>query len=150
MWNEFKKFIMRGNVIDLAVGVIVGAAFNKIVTSLVNDVIMPPIGLLVGKVDFKDLYINLSGKSYSNFEAAKADSAPTINIGVFINNVLDFLIVAFVIFIVIRQLNRFKKKEDAPSDDRKDCPYCRSKVDKLAVRCPHCTSHLTEVPLNSH
>lgn len=142
MWNEFKKFAMRGNVIDLAVGVIIGAAFSKIVTSLVNDIIMPPIGLIFGDVDFSNLYINLSGTKYSSFAAAKEAGAATLNYGVFLNNVLDFLIVAFTIFIVIKQLNRFKKKEEPAPITTKECEYCLSEISIKATRCPHCTSEL--------
>lgn len=145
--REFRTFIMRGNVVDLAVGVIIGAAFNKIVTSLVNDVIMPPIGLLLGKADFSNLFINLSDKHYSSLVEAKAAGAPTINYGQFINNVLDFLIVAFVIFVVIKQINRFRreeKQEEKAEDPTKECPYCFSEIAVKATRCPKCTSILNE------
>jgi large conductance mechanosensitive channel len=145
--QEFKKFIMRGSVVDLAVGVIIGAAFNKIVTSLVNDVIMPPIGLLLGKVDFSSLFINLSDPHYNSLAEAKAAGAPTINYGQFINNVLDFLIVAFVIFVVIKQINRFRRdeeREEKAEDPTKECPYCLSKIAVKATRCPKCTSMLNE------
>lgn len=145
--QEFKKFIMRGSVVDLTVGVIIGAAFNKIVTSLVNDVIMPPIGLLLGKVDFSSLFINLSDTHYNSLAEAKAAGAPTINYGQFINNVLDFLIVAFVIFVVIKQINHFRrneKREEKAEDPTKECPYCLSKIDVKATRCPKCTSMLNE------
>ncbi len=116
MFQEFKAFAMRGNVVDMAVGIIIGAAFGKIVSSLVNDIVMPPIGLLLGGVDFSEIFINLSGGDYASLEAAKAAGAATVNIGVFVNTVLDFLIVAFAIFIVIKQMNRLKKKEaEAPA-----------------------------------
>ena len=147
MWKEFREFAMRGSVVDLAIGVIIGAAFGKIVTSMVNDIIMPPIGLLLGNVDFSDLYINLSGQDYPSLEAAKAAGAATINYGAFINNVLDFLIVAFVIFFVVRQMNRLKRKEEtkeAPPEapTTKHCPYCVSSIPVQATRCPNCTSDL--------
>jgi large conductance mechanosensitive channel len=144
MFKEFKEFAMRGNVLDMAVGIIIGAAFGKIVSSLVNDVIMPPIGLLLGKVDFSSLFVNLSGTPYDSLAAAKAAGAATINYGIFLNTVLDFLIVAFVIFMLIRQMNRMKRKQEAPPavPTTKDCPFCLSAVPIKAVRCPHCTSEL--------
>lgn len=135
--KEFRGFVSRGNVVDLAVGVIIGAAFGKIVTSLVSDVIMPPIGLLLGHVDFSGLYVNLSDKPYDSLSAAKAAGAPTINYGLFINNVIDFVIVAFVIFLMIKQVNRFIAK---PAPATKDCPRCLSAINIKATRCPHCTS----------
>lgn len=120
MLKEFREFAMRGNVVDMAVGIIIGAAFGKIITSLVNDVVMPPIGLLLGKVDFSQLFVNLSGKDYASLEAAQAAGAPTINYGMFINNVLDFLIVAFAIFLVIRGMNKLKRKaEKKPEEEPK-------------------------------
>lgn len=144
MWKEFREFAMKGNVIDLAVGIIIGAAFGKIVTSLVNDVIMPPIGLLLGKVDFSSLYINLSGQEFATLKEAVDAGAPIIQYGAFINNVIDFLIVAFVIFLVVKQINRLKKEEPAAEPDKKDCPYCKSEVAISATRCPFCTSELEE------
>ncbi|MGM9926854.1 MAG: large conductance mechanosensitive channel protein MscL [Bacillus sp. (in: firmicutes)] len=144
MWKEFRQFIERGNVLDLAVGVIIGSAFGKIITSLVEDVIMPPIGLIIGKVDFTDLYINLSGKEYESLAAAKAAGAATINYGLFINNVINFLIIAFCIFIVVRQVNKLsRKKEDAPVTT-KECPECLSSIPINAKRCPACTSYLEQ------
>lgn len=143
MWKDFKKFALKGNVIDLAVGVIIGAAFGKIVTSLVNDIIMPPIGLLLGNVDFSELYINLGSKHYASLAQAKAAGAPTINYGLFLNNILDFLIVAFTIFLVVKQFERFKKKEEAVETE-KTCKYCYTKIPIEATRCPHCTSVLDE------
>jgi len=141
--KEFKEFIMRGNVLDLAVAVIIGAAFGKIISSLVNDVLMPPIGLLLGKVDFSGLFIDLSGKGYDSLTAAKAAHAATINYGLFLNAVVDFLIVAFVIFLVIRQVNRFTaKKEAPPAPPEEKCPFCLTAVPTGAKRCPHCTSML--------
>lgn len=144
MLKEFKEFAMRGNVVDMAVGIIIGAAFGKIVSSLVADVIMPPIGLLMGSVDFSDLFINLSGQDYASLAAAKEAGAPTINIGVFINTVLDFVIVAFAIFLLIRAINRLKRKEEAApaAPTTKDCPFCLSSVPIKATKCGHCTSEL--------
>jgi large conductance mechanosensitive channel len=141
MLKEFKEFAMRGNVLDMAVGIIIGAAFGKIITSLVNDLLMPPIGLLLGKVDFSNLFIDLSGQSHPTLAAAKAAGAATVNYGLFINTVLDFMIVALAIFLLIRQINRFARQpEGAPTT--KDCPYCVSKIAIKAVRCPQCTAEL--------
>jgi large conductance mechanosensitive channel len=142
MFKEFKEFAMRGNVLDMAVGIIIGAAFGKIVSSLVEDVLMPPIGLLLGKVDFSSLFINLSGQSYPSLEAAKAAGAATLNYGIFINAIINFLIVAFAIFLLIKQVNRFTaKKEEAPAaPSTKDCPRCLSQIPIKASRCAHCTS----------
>jgi len=144
MLKEFKEFAMRGNVLDMAVGIIIGAAFGKIVSSFVNDVIMPPIGLLVGNVDFSNLFINLSGQSYASLAAAKAAGAPVVAIGVFLNSVFDFLIVAFVIFLLIRQVNRMKRQTEVPAvaPITRDCPFCWSSIPMKATRCPHCTSEL--------
>ncbi|HXR86446.1 MAG TPA: large-conductance mechanosensitive channel protein MscL [Stellaceae bacterium] len=143
MWKEFRDFAMRGNVIDLAIGVIIGAAFGKIVTSLVNDVLMPPLGLLLGKVDFSSLFINLSSTHYNSLAEAKAAGAATLNYGVFINNIIDFVLVAFAVFLLVKQVNRFMPKpaEPAPAD-AKECDYCKSSIPKAATRCPHCTSQL--------
>ena len=144
--DEFKSFIMRGNVVDMAVGVIIGAAFGKIITSLVNDMLMPPIGLLLGKVDFAGLFINLSGKTFPSLTAAQAAGAPTLNYGVFLNNMINFLIVAFVIFLVVKQVNHLQKlgaKPVAPSvPTTKECSFCFSTIPIKAVRCAHCTSEL--------
>ena len=145
MLKEFKEFAMRGNVIDMAVGIIIGAAFGGIVQSLVNDVIMPPIGLLMGGVDFSDLFINLTGGEYASLAAAKEAGAATINIGVFINTVLNFLIVAFAIFLLIRAINELKrneKKAPEPAPTTKSCPECLSTIPIAAKRCAHCTSPL--------
>lgn len=139
---EFKEFIMQGNVLDRAVGIIIGVAFGKIITSLVNDVLMPPIGLLLGHVNFKDLYINLSGKTYPSLEVAASAGAPTINYGIFLNTVLDFLIVAFIIFMLIRVFNKLKRQPTLKEPMTKDCPYCFSKIPLKATRCPSCTSAL--------
>ena len=128
MLKEFKEFAMRGNVLDMAVGIIIGAAFGKIVTSFVGDILIPPIGLILGKVDFSGLFLNLSGKSYSTLADAKAAGAATLNYGLFINTVIDFLIVAFVIFLLVRQVNRWKTPAPAPAPATKDCPYCFSAI----------------------
>jgi large conductance mechanosensitive channel len=141
MLKEFKEFAMRGNVIDMAVGIIIGAAFGRIVTSLVNDIIMPPIGLILGEVDFSSLFINLTGASYASLQQAKAAGAATINYGLFLNAVLDFLIVAFVLFLLVRQINRLKR-QPAAAPTSKECPYCLSSIPLKATRCPHCTSQL--------
>lgn len=144
MLQEFKEFTMRGNVLDMAIGVIIGAAFGKIITSFVNDILMPPIGLLVGRVDFTNLFVNLSGQPYGSLEEAQAAGAATINYGLFLNTVLDFIIVAFVIFLLIRQVNRLKREPEAlPAEPTtKECPYCLSTIPIKATRCPHCTSEL--------
>jgi len=144
MLKEFKEFTMRGNVLDMAIGVIIGAAFGKIITSFVNDILMPPIGLLLGRVDFSNLFINLSGQPYATLEAAEAAGAATINYGLFLNTVLDFIIVAFVIFLLIRQVNRMKREPEAPPAEptTKECPYCLSTVPLKATRCPQCTSEI--------
>jgi large conductance mechanosensitive channel len=144
MLAEFKKFVMRGNVLDLAVGVIIGVAFGKIVTSLVNDIIMPPIGLILGNVDFANLYINLSGGSYESLKAAKDAGAATINYGLFLNAVIEFLIVALVVFLLVRALNKLIAPPPAPAPaPTKECPYCLTAVPVKATRCPACTSELT-------
>jgi large conductance mechanosensitive channel len=142
MIKEFKEFIQKGNVLDMAVGFIMGAAFGKIVTSLINDVLMPPLGLLLGKVNFSDLYLNLSGKPFENLAAAKAAGAATINYGGFLNTVLEFLIVALAVFMLVKWINAFRKKPAAAAPTTKACPYCLSAVPLQAVRCPHCTSEL--------
>ena len=144
MLKDFKEFILRGNVIDLAIGFIVGAAFGKIVSSLVSDVLMPPIGLILGNIDFSNLFINLSGADYSSLKAAKDAGAATINYGLFINTLIDFLIIAFVLFIVIKFINRAHRKqaEVVAPPSTKDCPYCFSAISLKAIRCPHCTSEL--------
>ena len=142
MFKEFKAFIMRGNVLDLAIAVIIGTAFGKIVSSLVNDVLMPPIGLLLGKMDFSSLFVNLSGKDYSSLASAKAAGAATINYGLFLNTVIDFVIVALVIFLVIRAANQLQRPKPAPAPATKECPYCFSNIPIKATRCPACTSEL--------
>jgi large conductance mechanosensitive channel len=143
MLKEFKEFAMRGNVIDLAVGVIIGAAFGKIVSSLVSDIIMPPIGLLLKHVNFSELFIALDGGHYKTLKDAQGAGAPTINYGNFLNNVIDFLIVAFCIFIVVRQINRWTEKpEPAAAPTTKECPQCAMVIPIKAKRCPQCTSQL--------
>jgi large conductance mechanosensitive channel len=140
MLKEFKEFAMRGNVMDLAVGIVIGAAFGRIITSLVNDILMPPIGRLLGKVNFSDLFLNISGQSYPTLAAAKAAGAATINYGLFLNTVIDFVIVAFAIFLVVRQMNRWSNPAPAPAT--KDCPYCFTAIPLPATRCPNCTSEI--------
>ncbi len=142
MLKEFKEFAMKGNVLDLAVGFILGAAFGKIVTSLVSDLIMPPIGLILGKVDFSNLFLNLSGKSYASLAEAKAAGAPTLNYGIFLNNVVDFIIVAFAVFLLVRMVNRWNKPAPAAAPSTKECPYCASTIPLKATRCPNCTSEI--------
>jgi large conductance mechanosensitive channel len=144
MLKEFREFAMRGNVVDLAVGVIIGAAFGKIVSSLVNDVIMPPLGVVLGSVDFSNLFVNLSGKPVQSIAEAKQAGVPTLNYGLFINNVLDFVIVALAVFLLVRQVNRLKSWQHANSKEptTKPCPYCLSTIAYKATRCPNCTSQL--------
>ncbi|NMC11267.1 MAG: large conductance mechanosensitive channel protein MscL [Chloroflexi bacterium] len=143
MFKEFKEFIMRGNVLDLAVAVIIGGAFGKIITSFVNDIFMPPIGLLLGKVDFSNLFINLSGTPYKSLAEAQTAGAPTLNYGLFLNTVVDFLIVAFVIFLIVRTANRLQKAKETPTEPTtKECPFCTSTISVKATRCPNCTSQL--------
>jgi len=142
MISEFKKFIMRGNVMDLAIGVIIGAAFGKIVTSLVNDIFMPVIGLGLGAVDFSNRFVSLNGKAYDTLAAAKADKAPTLNYGLFINTIIEFLIIAFVIFLIVKQVNRLMPAPPPPPASTKDCPQCCTAIPLAAKRCPACTSTL--------
>lgn len=143
MLKEFREFAIRGNVLDMAVGIILGAAFGTIVSSLVKDVLMPPLGLLVGGIDFSNLFINLSGTHYASLAEATAAGAPTINYGVFINAVISFVLVAFAVFLVVRSFNRFRKKQEAPAPATKECPYCISMIPVRAQRCPNCTSELS-------
>jgi large conductance mechanosensitive channel len=144
MWREFREFAMRGNMVDLAVGLIIGAAFGKIITSLVNDITMPPIGLVLGRVDFSNLFLNFSGQPYASLAEAKAAGAPTINYGVFLNTVVDFVIVAFAIFLLVRFINRLSRQlyvvPTAPMTQ--ECPFCVSSISLRATRCPQCTSTL--------
>lgn len=141
MLSDFKEFAMRGNVVDLAVGFVMGAAFGKITTSLVNDVIMPPIGSVLGKVDFSSLYVNLSEKTFPSLAAARTAGAPIVAYGSFVNTIIDFVIVAFAMFILVRQMNRLVSPAPAAPTD-KDCPYCLSKIPLAATKCAHCTSEL--------
>jgi large conductance mechanosensitive channel len=143
MLKEFKEFVMRGNVIDLAIGVIIGVAFGAVVSSLVSDVIMPPIGLVMGGMDFKDLFVVLNGQTYPNLDTAKKAGAPVIAYGNFINTIINFIIVAFAVFLLVRQVNRLKKPVPAPAaPSMKDCPYCAMSIPAKATRCPLCTSEL--------
>jgi len=143
MLKEFKEFAMRGNVLDMAIGIIMGGAFGSIVTSLVNDIIMPPIGLLLGKINFASLFIDLSGKGYATLADAKAAGAPTLNYGAFINTIIDFVIVAFVVFLMVRSINQLTKKPEAPvAPTTKECPHCCTTIPIKATRCPNCTSEL--------
>jgi large conductance mechanosensitive channel len=142
MMKDFRNFAFKGNIIDLAVGVIIGAAFGKVITSIVNDLIMPFLGLIIGSVNFANLYISLNGKEYVDFKAAVADNAPILYYGKFMSTFLDFIIVAFVIFFVIRQLARFKKKAEAVPANTKECPKCLSEIPLKASRCKYCTSEV--------
>ena len=144
MFREFREFAMRGNVVDLAVGIIIGAAFGKIVTSLVNDIIMPPLGLVLGRVDFSNLFINLSGQPFASLAETKVAGAPTINYGVFLNTVMDFVIVAFAIFLLVRFINRLSRQLEATpaAPATRECPFCLSSIPLRATRCPQCTSTL--------
>ena len=142
MLKEFREFAMKGNVLDMAIGVIIGGAFGKIVSSLVSDVLMPPLGLMMGKVDFSSLFLNLSGTPQPSLAAAKGAGAPTVNYGVFLQTVFDFIIIAFVIFILVKQVNRFKKAPPAGPSTTKDCPQCLSTIPIKATKCAHCTSNV--------
>ncbi len=146
MWKEFRDFAIRGNVIDLAIGIVIGAAFGKIVTSFVSDVLMPPLGLLLGRVDFSNLFINLSSQHYQTLAEAKQAGAATLNYGLFINTIIDFVIVAFAIFLLVQQVNRLTRREKAvEAPTTKSCPYCATQIPLPATRCPNCTSSLAEV-----
>ena len=140
MFSEFRKFIARGNVLDLAIGVIIGAAFGKIVTSMVNDILMPVIGLAIGKVDFSNLFVSLNGQHYDTLADAKKAAAPTLNFGLFLNTVIEFLIIAFVIFLIVKQVNRLMKPPEAAPVTTKACPECCTAIPLAAKRCPACTS----------
>jgi large conductance mechanosensitive channel len=149
MWNEFKKFALKGSMIDLAIGVIIGGAVGKVITSLVNDILMPPIGLLLGRVNFASLYINLSRTRYPTFEAAQAAGAPTINVGLFLGALIDFFLISLVIFIMVKAMNKLREMAEKrivvapPTPTTKVCPFCKSEIPIDAIRCPHCTSELT-------
>jgi large conductance mechanosensitive channel len=143
MLKDFRAFVMRGNVVDLAVAVVIGAAFGAIVTSFVKDLLMPPIGLALGGVNFDDLFVTLSGARYPSLAAAKAAGAPTLNYGVFINTIINFLIVAFAVFLLVRQIDRLRATPTPPSPSTKECPHCAMAIPLRAVRCPQCTSALT-------
>ncbi|MDE2167140.1 MAG: large conductance mechanosensitive channel protein MscL [Alphaproteobacteria bacterium] len=146
MLKEFRDFAMRGNVIDLAIGIIIGSAFGKTVNSLVNDVLMPPIGLLLGRVDFSSLFVSLSGQHYESIAQAKAAGAATLNYGEFVNTIVNFVIVAFAVFLLVKQINKLTAKfgpdQAPPSPSTKECPYCISTISIKASRCPHCTATL--------
>ncbi|MBI3976007.1 MAG: large conductance mechanosensitive channel protein MscL [Armatimonadetes bacterium] len=144
MLKEFKEFALRGNLLDLAIGLILGTAFGKIVTSFVNDILMPPVGLLLGRVNFTNLFVNLTRRDYPTLAAAREAGAATINYGIFLNAILDFVIVAFVIFLLIRQVNRLRRRGETPSTS-KECPYCFTVIPIKANRCPNCTSALPAV-----
>lgn len=144
MLREFKEFAVKGNVIDLAIGVIIGGAFGKIVSSLVNDVIMPIVGGLIGNIDFTNFFISLDGNNYSTLQQAKDAGVATLNYGVFLNTVIEFLIISFSLFIVIKQINRFKRKEEPAPITTKKCKYCYSEIPMEATRCPNCTSVLED------
>lgn len=143
MLKEFREFAMRGNMLDLAIGVILGAAFGAIVASLVSDVLMPPIGLLLGGMDFKDFFIALDGKTYESLAKAKEAAAPVLAYGLFLNTVINFVIVAFVIFLIIKQVNRFKRAEAPAAVTTRDCPFCLTAIPLKATRCAHCTSEVS-------
>jgi large conductance mechanosensitive channel len=142
MLKEFKEFAVKGNVVDMAVGIIIGTAFGKIVTSLVTDVVMPPIGLILNNVDFSNLYLNLSGTDYASLAEAQVAGAPTINYGLFLNASINFIIIAFVVFLLIKQINRLKRNDSKDEAKTVKCPYCFSMISKKATRCPSCTSKL--------
>ncbi len=141
MWKDFKEFALKGSLIDLAIGVIIGTQFNNVVQSLVKDIIMPPFGLIINRVNFTELFIALNGNKYPNLAAAQAAGAPTINIGVFINTIITFLIVAFALFLLVKQINRMRR-QPAKETNTKLCPYCLSTIPLKATRCPQCTSDL--------
>lgn len=144
MVKEFREFILRGNVIDLAIGVVIGAAFSAIVTSLVNDIIMPPIGMITGGVNFADLFLALDGKDYDSLAVAQEAGAPTLNYGLFVMTIINFIIIALVIFLVVKGFNRIRREqeEEAAEPDTQACPYCLTDIPVKASRCPNCTSQL--------
>jgi large conductance mechanosensitive channel len=142
MLKEFKEFAMKGNVLDMAVGIIIGAAFGKIISSFVADILMPPLGLLLGKVDFTNLFITLSGGSFATLDAAKKAGAVTLNYGIFVNTCIDFLLVALAVFLLVKQVNRMRVPAPAPAVTTKECPFCASAIPLKAKRCPQCTSEI--------
>ena len=144
MFKEFKEFAVKGSMIDLAVGIIIGAAFSGVVNSLVNDIIMPPIGMLLGSVDFSNLFLTLSGQSFNTLAEAKAGGAVTMNYGLFVNTLINFLIVALAVFLLVKQVNAFKRKPVPAAPTEKVCPYCKTNINIEAVRCPNCTSELKQ------
>lgn len=145
MLKEFKEFALRGSVLDMAIGIILGVAFGKIITSFVEDILMPPLGLLIGKVDFSNLFFSLTGRHFDSVAAAKAAGAPTLNYGMFVNNVLNFLLIAFAIFLLIRQVNRFKRQAPASAPSMRECPYCCASIPLKASRCSSCTSEVPKI-----
>jgi large conductance mechanosensitive channel len=144
MFKEFKEFAMKGNVLDMAVGIIIGAAFGKIITSFVGDILMPPISRLLGNIDFSSLFIDLSGQNFPTLKAAKDAGAATLNYGIFINTIIDFILVAFAVFLLVKQVNRMKRKPAPADPTTKSCPYCISSIPLAASRCPSCTSQLKD------
>jgi len=145
--KKFRDFAIKGNVVDMAIGIVIGAAFGKIATSLVTDIIMPPVGLLLGKVDFNSLFVPLDGKTYASLDAAKKAGAATFNYGAFINTVLDFVIVAFAMFLIVQWYQTMAERFEEPvtvAPQTRDCPYCVSQIPLAATRCPHCTSQLDQ------
>ena len=142
MWKEFREFAIKGNAVDLAVGVMIGAAFGAVVTSLVNDVIMPPVGKLLGGVDFSNFFLVLGPGQFASLKAAKEAGTATLNYGVFINTLINFLIIAFILFLIVRTMNRMRRAEPAPSPTTKACPQCTMQIPLKAARCPHCTSNV--------
>jgi large conductance mechanosensitive channel len=142
MLKEFKEFAMKGNVLDMAVGIIIGAAFGKIISSFVADILMPPLGLLLGKVDFTNLFVTLSGGSFATLDAAKKAGAVTLNYGIFVNTCIDFLLVALAVFLLVKQVNRMRVPAPAPAVTTKECPFCASAIPLKAKRCPQCTSEI--------
>jgi large conductance mechanosensitive channel len=146
MLKEFKEFALRGNVMDMAIGIILGVAFGRIISSFVEDILMPPLGLALGKVDFSNLFVSLTGQHFDTLAAAKAAGVPTLNYGLFASHVLNFLLVAFAIFLLVKQVNRYKRQQEAPAPSTRECPHCLSVIPLQATRCAHCTSELKPGP----
>lgn len=142
MLKEFKEFALRGNVLDLAIGIVIGAAFGRIVSSFVDDILMPPLGMLIGGVDFNSLFVSLNGVSYSSIAAAKEAGAPTINYGLFINAIITFILVAFAVFLLVKQVNRMRSEPQPQTPTGRDCPYCLSNIPRKATRCAQCTAEI--------